>query len=151
MVFNTIEKYQNGLVQYNFNQLNIDADTVTWDLYVGSNTSTQNEWDEELRYSNSGETPGVDILQLRFRNSNSTSQEADFFPLQDINNPVYIIGSDALDPETVCGGEGSNAAGDYLTSPGCFQFNLDMLIKPGFDYRPGLYKVEIVYTLMENL
>ncbi len=150
MVFNTIEKYQNGLVQYNFSQLNIDAD-MTWDLYVGANTSTQDEWDEDMRYSNSGATPDVSILQLRFRNAGATSQENGFFPLQDINNPVYIIGSAALNPEIACGNVGANAAGDYITSPGCHQFNLDMLIKPGLTYRPGLYKLEIVFTLVENL
>lgn len=150
MVFNTIEKYQTGLVQYNFSQLNIEAD-VTWDLYVGARTSVQDEWDEEERYSHSGETPEVSILQLRFRNSSSTSQENDFFPLQDINNPVYIIGSSAVDIAIPCGAVGSNAPGDYLTEPNCFQFNLDMLIKPGFTYRPGLYKIEVVYTIMANL
>jgi len=150
MVFNTIEKYQNGLIQHNFSQLNIDAD-VTWDLYVGAITSTVNEWDEEQRYSNSGETPDISILQLQFRNANNTSQVSGFFPIQDYNNPIYIIGSSALDPSTACGAVGSNSAGDYLTTPGCFQFNLDMLIKPGLTYRPGLYKVEIVFTIMENL
>lgn len=150
MVFNTIEKYQTGLVQYHFSELNIAAD-VSWDLYVGARTSTQNEWDEEQRYSNSGKTPDVSILQLRFRNSSSTSLESGFFPLQDINNPVYLIGSSALDAEIPCGDLGSNMAGSYLTAPDCFQFTLDMLIKPGLTYRPGLYKVEIVYTIMANL
>ncbi|MDA3854116.1 MAG: hypothetical protein PF444_07750 [Bacteroidales bacterium] len=150
MVFNTIQQYQTGLVQYNFSQLSIKSNT-TWDLHVGARTATQNKWDEEQRYSNSGETPDVSILQLRFRNGNNTSQESGFFPLQDINNPVYIIGSSAVDGEIPCGASGSNAAGDYLTEPNCFQFTLDMLIKPGLTYRPGLYKIEVVYTIMANL
>lgn len=150
MAFNTIEKYQTGLVQYNFSQLNIEAD-VNWDLYVGARTSVQDEWDEEERYSNSGETPEVSILQLRFRNSSNTSQEGDFFPLQDINNPVYIIGSSAVDAAIPCGAVGSNAPGSYLTEPNCYQFNVDMLIKPGLTYRPGLYKIEVVYTIMADL
>lgn len=150
MVFNTIQKYQSGLVQANFSQLNIEAD-VSWDLYVGARTSTQNKWDEEQRYSNSGETPDVSILQLRFRNSNSTSQENGFFPIQDINNPVYIIGSSAVDAVIPCGAVGSNAPGSYTTESSCFQFDLDLLIKPGLTYRPGLYKIEVVYTIMANL
>lgn len=150
LVFNTIEKYQSGQVQYNFSQLNIEAD-VTWDLYVGARTSVQNEWDEEQRYSISGETPDVSILQLRLRNSSNTTQENGFFPLRDINDPVYIIGTSAIDAQIACGNVGSNAAGSYLTEPNCFQFNLDMLIKPGFTYRPGLYKIEVVYTIMANL
>lgn len=150
LVFNTIEKYQDGLVQYNFLQLNIETDR-TWDLYVGANTSVQGEWDEDLRYSSSGTTPLVDILELRFRNAQNTSQEDDFFPIRDVNDPVYIIGSDAADVEKACGLEGANAAGSYLTAPGCYQFNLDLKIKPGFTYRPGLYRMEIVFTLYENL
>lgn len=150
MVFNTIDKYQSGLVQYNFSQLNVEAD-VSWDLYVGARTSTQNKWDEEQRYSNSGETPDVSILQLRVRNSSSTSQENGFFSLQDINNPIYIIGSSAVDVVTPCGVVGSNASGSYTTEPNCFQFNLDLLIKPGLTYRPGLYKIEVVYTIIANL
>lgn len=150
MVFNTIEKYQNGLVHQNFSQLNIDAD-MTWDLYVGALSSEAGVWDEEHRYSDSGTTPDVSLLQLQVRNANSTSQVSGFFPIQDINNPVYIIGSSVLDASEPCGAIGSNSAGDYTTEPGCFQFNLDMLIKPGIGYRPGLYKLTVVYTLMENL
>ena len=150
LIFNTIEKYQHGLVQYNFLQLNIESDR-TWDLYVGANTSVQGEWDEDLRYSNSGATPIIDILQLRFRNVQGTAQQDDFFPIRDVNDPVYIIGSDVLDAEKACGVEGANAAGSYLTDPGCYQFNLDLKVTPGFTYRPGLYRMEIVFTLFENL
>ncbi len=150
MVFSTIEEYQRGLVQYNYTQLNIDADT-RWDLYVGANTSVQNKWDEDQRYSESGETPDVSIVQLRFRNGNNTSQISNFFSLQDINNPVYIIGSSASDSEVSCGNEGANAAGDYKSEPDCYQFNIDMLIKPGLTYRSGLYRLEIVYTIISDL
>ena len=150
MIFNTVAKYQSGLVQYNYMQLNVETDR-TWDLYVGTNTSTENEWDEIQSYSTSGITPPSSLVQLRFRNGSSTPNESGFFPLQDNNNPTYLIGTSALDDEIPCANTGTNAAGSYTTSPGCYQFNLDLLIQPGFSYRPGLYRIEIVFTLMENL
>lgn len=150
MVFNTIEKYQSGLVQYDYMQLRIVADS-TFDLYVGAQTSVEGEWDEDLNYSNTGITPEVALLQLRMRNAQNTSQQHDFFVLRDINDPVYIIGSSASDALVACGSEGANTSGDYVTTPGCYLFNLDLMIKPGFIYRPGLYSIEIVFTLMENL
>lgn len=149
-IFNTIDKYQNGLIQYNYLQLRIETDR-TWDLHVGASTSVQGEWDEDLRYSNTGTTPPIGLLELRLRNAQNTSQQDDFFPIRDVNDPVYIIGSANLDAETGCGNEGANAAGSYLTNPGCYLFNLDLKIKPGITYRPGLYRMEIVFTLYENL
>lgn len=150
MVFNTIEKYEQGLVQYNFNQLNIVSD-VTWDLYVGANTSVPDLWDEEISYSNSGATPPLSILQLRVRNSNNTQQIQDFFSLTDIALPTYLIGSSLSDNEKSCDELNSNMAGTYKTSPGCMSFDVDIMIKPGLEYRAGQYKVEIIYTIIENL
>ncbi len=152
MVFNTVEKYQSGLVQYNYMQLRIVADS-TWDLYVSTRTNDEGEWDDfnDLTYSTSGVTPEVSLIQLRFRNAQNTSQQNDFFPLPNTYDPVYIIGSSETDAPVVCGNEGTNVPGDYITTPSCYLFNIDLMIKPGFTYRSGFYEIYIYFTLMENL
>ena len=152
--FNTIEKYVNGITVYNACELNINVSGTQWDLYVGAITSNSGYWNINSQYSDTGEDPPISILQLRFTNSSNTSLVPGFFTLQDINSPTYIIGtSSAPDAAVNCPGQGTNTEGDYLASPGCYKFRVDMKLTPGLNpiYKAGSYELTIDYVLVQDL
>jgi hypothetical protein len=150
-VFNTVQKYQSGLLAMNAITLRITATGTNWDLYLGAETDVAGSWDVVTTYGLNGDVPDVEMLKVRFRNTANTSQEATFFDLTDIGTPVYIIGSAIADPSINCPDTGTNTPGSYLTDPQCYQFNVDLQITPGFTLRPGLYKLNIKYVIVEDL
>lgn len=154
--FNSIDKYLNGIVVPNVLELKLMAVSTEWDLYIGATTVTAGSWNVSTHYSTAGiSPPPVSIVEARVYNANSTSQTgAGFFPLTDIATPVYLIGTNANDPAVDCSDlvpTGTNKAGDYLTSPGCYKFKVDLKIKPGFTYRPGLYTLRIDFVIIRDL
>lgn len=149
--FNTIQKYTTGVTFMNAMTLNIKS-SDRFDLYVGAITTNVDLWDVISTYSVGGNTPPISILELQFRNTNSTSKIAGFFPLQDILNPTYIIGTNAKpDIQLSCPDNGTNAAGDYSVTPNCYKFNVDLKITPGFTYQSGLYYLTIDYIIISDL
>lgn len=150
--FNTIASYQTGITQMNAVTLNIVATGTQWDLYVGATTTVSGLFDVVQTYSGSGNLPGINIVELRFRNTSNTSQQSGFFTLTDILTPIYIIGSNtAPDAAVPCPGVGTNQPGSYVSSPNCYQFKVDIRIKPGLGYRPGLYTIRIDYVIVQDL
>jgi hypothetical protein len=150
-VFNTINSYQAGLNIPNANTLKIIATGTNWDLYVGATTTVPGQWDVIQTYSSTGTLPQTDIVQLRFRNTASTSQISGFFNLLDISTPHYIIGTAGTDPLANCPDMGTNAPGSYISQPQCYQFSVDVRIVPGFGLRPGLYFLRIDYFIIQDL
>ncbi len=150
--FNTINKYKSGIILYNAFELLIDVSGTQWDLYVGATTTNSGYFDVTSSYSSTGTTPPISILQLQFRNANNTSLMSGFFPITDISSPTYIIGtSSAPDLSISCPNVGTNVAGSYTSNPGCYKFNVDMKITPGFTYKAGLYTLRIDYILVQDL
>ncbi|MFO8054613.1 MAG: hypothetical protein R6U19_05550 [Bacteroidales bacterium] len=151
-VFNTVQDYQTGIVKMNAVSLNVSVSGTNWDMYVGSETTNAGFWDVVSTYSYSGSAPTADIIELRFRNANNTSQQNGFFSLTDIASPTYIIGSpSAPDPSIYCPNTGTNTAGDYLTEPSCYEFNVDIRINPDYSFQAGLYTLTIKYVIIEDL
>ena len=150
--FNTVQKYISGVTIMNACQLNVNVTGTQWDMYVGTTTSVPGQWDVSSLYSVNGILPPIDILQLQFRNASGTSQVAGFFPIQDISTPTYIIGSAvAPDPAVACPAVGTNEAGNYLASPGCYRFDVDLRVIPGLNLRSGSYSLRIDYILVQDL
>ncbi len=154
--FNTINEYISGITLSNVLTLNIDADLTQWDLYVGATSTVAGEWDASTYYSNIGDDPAVSMIEIRFRNQSNTPLVAGFFPLTDIATPTDIIGDrlNAPDASISCDDVlpvGTNMAGDYLSRPECYKFNVDLRITPGLTYRAGLYTLRIDFILAQDL
>ncbi len=155
-IFNTFEKYQNGIIIPHVLELNVNAIGAQWDLYMGATTTTAGSMNVITTYSSAGiSPPPVSILKARVYNQSNTQQTGGgFFPVADVASPVYIIGSMANDPGVGCGDPspvGTNEAGDYIVSPSCYKFNVDLKIDPGFSYRPGLYTLRVDFYIIEDL
>jgi len=150
--FNTVQKYVSGITVMNVCELNIEAVGAQWDLYVGASTTVPGLWDVNSVYAIGGAIPSINIMQLQFRNASNTSQVPTFFPIQDILTPTYIIGT-ALAPDAAinCPATGTNQAGDYMVSTGCYKFNVDMKVIPGLGLQSGSYSMRIDYILVQDL
>lgn len=152
-VFDSIDKYNNGIVIPSFLTLRVEAGTK-WDLYVGTNTSTGGFFDVNTSYSSTGiSSIPVNVLQARISNASHTSPKDNvFFGLTDISNPEYLIGSPATDAASnVCPSSGTNTAGSYTTEPQCYTFKVDLKAKPGLGYRPGSYSLQIDFVIVPDL
>ena len=148
--FRTVAQYQNGIVQYNALQLSVQSD-ARWDFYVGAETDVPGVWNQLTSYGSQGHLPTVELLQLRVRSAAGTPQVSGFFALRDVSTPVYLIGSEGSDVEIPCGSGATNAPGSYLTEPGCYIFNVDMRLQPGFGWQPGAYALTIHFVLVPDL
>ncbi len=43
-----------------------------------------------------------------------------------------------------------NGSGDYLTNYSEYNFNIDIRLKPGFQLNPGIFQLNVKFTLTEN-
>lgn len=155
-IFNTMDKYENGIVIPHALELKVNVSGTQWDLYMGTTTTTAGSWNVTTTYSNVGISPlPVSLLEARVYNASNTQQTGGgFIPLSDVATPVYLIGSAGTDPGVNCGDAspvGTNQPGDYITSPSCYKFNVDLKVTPGLTYRPGLYTLRVDFYLIEDL
>jgi hypothetical protein len=140
-VFNTIDKYTNGIILPHALELNINAVGTQWDLYIGTTTTTAGSWNINTTYSSSGiSPPPVSLMQARIYNADNTPVSGNgFIPLTDIATPLFIIGSTLNDPAVNCSDPspvGTNEAGNYITDPECYKFKVDLKVVPGLNNRP---------------
>ncbi len=150
--FNSIDGFENGITRLNVCELNVNVVGVQWDLYIRPTTTVPGFWDVVATYTPTVNVPPISILELRIRNASNTTQVGGFFPLQELLAPYYIIGSAAApDPLVACPNVGTNQPGDYMNSPGCYRFTVDLRLNPGFVYQLGLYTLRIDYVLVEDL
>lgn len=148
-VFTSVNDYVSGVTRLNALKLNVSSDR-RWDMWV---MATSSAWSVIETYGVNGDVPPLSVLQLRVRNASSTSLITGFFPITDTEQ--YLIGSAVGDIDVPCPGAGANVAGNYLVNPACYQFTVDFKIIPGLDpvnyLRPGLYQVEVLFTIVEDL
>jgi len=152
-VFNTIEKYEQGIVMPSVLTLKVEAVSSEWDLYVGTTTITAGNFDLLNSYSTSGSAAiPVGILKARVYNTSNTSLTGtSFFNLTDIATPTYLIGSSSNDASANCGSTGTNVSGSYATQPQCYTFKVDLKATPGLTYRAGLYSLRVDFILVQDL
>ena len=152
-VFDSIDKYNNGIVMPSFVTLKVETSGTEWDLYVGTTTTSGGIFDVNTSYGTSGiSSIPVTILQARAYNASGTSQTGtSFFNLTDIATPVYMIGSTANDPAVACASSGTNVAGSYTTQPQCYTFKVDLKATPGLTYKPGSYSLRVDFVLIQDL
>ena len=152
-VFDSIDKYKNGIVIPSFLTLKVETVGTEWDLYVGTSTTSSGFFDVNTAYGSSGiAAVPVNILKARAFNASGTSQTGtSFFDLTDIATPVYMIGSTANDVAVNCASAGTNVAGSYTTQPQCYSFKVDLKAAPGLNYKAGSYSLRVDFVLIQDL
>ncbi len=128
----------------------------SWSLTMivenGGVATPADEWEELLQYgSGAGDNPPISALEVRVRNTCSTSPIDGVFQsfttdgdLINIIEPLLAVtpaGSCALNV---------NGPGSYLTNYDEFNFTVDIRVTPSFAYNPGIYQLNVRFHLEEN-
>lgn len=147
--FVSVGDYIGGKTRMGALRLKVDSDR-RWDMWVKATTPG---WNVVDAYGSAGAVPDLDLLQLSVRNASGTSNITGFFPIS--NSEQYLIGSALTDIDVACPGGGANVAGDYLSNRACYEFTVDFRVVPGIDpvsyIRPGYYRLDILFTIVEDL
>lgn len=125
---------------------------MTIDNNPGAGTPV-NEWEVLNHYgSGLGTNPPIDMLEIRVRNNCATSPINGVFTTFTNNMDVIDIIAPLL-PVTPAGScaVNTNGAGSYLTNYDEFTFAIDVRVKPGYIYNPGIYQLNIRFRLEENI
>ncbi len=162
--FDQFRNYQGGMVLSNVATLRINVEHLavpdpqcSWSLSVMIDNNPASgtpisEWEELSPYGiGVGNNPSIDILEMRVRNNCQTSPMNGVFQSFANHGDILEIIQGAL-PVTPAGSCTSNVngPGSYLSQPGEYTFNIDLRIRPGFDFDPGIYMINLRFHLEEN-
>jgi hypothetical protein len=139
-VFNTIQKYQQGIRKFNIVKLEVDA-TVSWDLFAYAST---NNWIQTEAYSHNGQaTLPAEILQIQAVSgtggvANGTAATHTFnaeHPICGLTNSAVVANVPTVNTQFVAGmfGTAANqsvAPGTAKENPATHQFRLHYRLKP---------------------
>jgi hypothetical protein len=110
------------------------------------------EWEELATYGNGlSMNPTIDMLEVRVRNTCSTSPiDGAFQSFSNHGDIIDLIA--ALLPVTPSGSctTNVNGPGDYLTNYSEYNFDIDIRLKPSFQLNPGIFQLNVKFTLTEN-
>lgn len=111
-----------------------------------------NEWEELALYGNGlNINPTIDMLEVRVRNTCATSPINGTFQSFSNNGDIIDIIA-AMLPVTPTGSctTNVNGPGDYLTEYSEYNFDIDIRLKPSLQLNPGIFQLNIKFTLTEN-
>lgn len=165
VVFDDTTKYIGGITINSVTRIRVKVEDKTiadplcsWNLkmFIENNSGAGtpiDEWEEITNYGNgAGRNPTIDLLQVRVRNSCSTSPSDNTFRNFNDANDILDIISDML-PITNAGSctLNVNGPGSYLTNYDEFNFDVDIRLRPGARFNPGIYNLNIRFRLEENI
>lgn len=165
VVFDDFTKYNAGITINSVARLRIKVENKTipdplcsWNLkmYIENNSGAGtpiNQWEEVTNYGNgNGRNPKIRFLEIRVRNICSTSPADNTFRRFQNTNDILDIISDMLPiiPAGSCS-QNVNGAGSYLTNYDEFNFDIDIRLRPGVRFNPGIFNLNIRFRLEENI
>ena len=165
VVFDDFTKYNAGITINSVARLRIKVENKTipdplcsWNLkmYIENNSGAGtpiNQWEEVTNYGNgNGRNPKIKFLEIRVRNICSTSPADNTFRRFQNTNDILDIISDMLPiiPAGSCS-QNVNGAGSYLTNYDEFNFDIDIRLRPGVRFNPGIFNLNIRFRLEENI
>lgn len=165
MSFDNFTKYNGGYVLNNIAKIKVTVEdkavidplcswhlSMTIDNNAGAGTPN-NEWEQLGLYgAGAGQNPTIDALEIRVRNNCATSPiNGTFTTFTNHMDLIEIIAP--MLPVTPAGGcnLNTNGAGSYLTNYDEFTFTIDVRVRPGYDFNPGIFMLNIKFRLEENL
>lgn len=110
------------------------------------------QWEELAQYgAGLASNPTIDILQVRVRNTCTTSPIDGVFQTFTNNGDLIDIIAPLL-PVTPAGScaNNVNGPGSYLTNYDEFNFDIDIRVVPGYSFNPGIFQLNVNFHLEEN-
>ncbi|MFT5600285.1 MAG: hypothetical protein ACI8Q1_001638 [Parvicella sp.] len=162
--FDDFTDYEGGVIMNSVAKIRVNVEDkaiidplCSWSLTMtvsnnpGAGTPA-GEWEELAQYgSGTSANPSIDALEIRVRNSCATSPNNGVF--QTFTNNADIIDIIAsmllITPAGACA-TNVNGPGNHLTNYNEFNFDIDIRIKPGFAFNPGIFQLNITFHLEEN-
>lgn len=168
ITFSDFSQYNAGVTIMNVARLKVKVEnkapidlSCSWKLrmFIENNSgagTAVDKWEEVTLYGNgNAQQPAISDLEIRVSNNCGTPLNTEFRTFTDVNEVLDII--EELVPQIIvpageCTSNGIknvNGPGSYLTNYDEFSFNVDLRLKPGFQYNPGIYKLNIRFRLEE--
>lgn len=110
-------------------------------------------WESLSNYgSGMAPMPSIDLLQIRIRNGCQTSPLDGVFQNFTNHGDIIDIIADLL-PTTPAGScvTNVNGPGDYLNHYNEYTFAIDVRVRPGYDFSPGIYELAVRFHLEEQM
>lgn len=164
-VFDSFRNYDAGITINNVATLRLRIEDQAipdpdcrWFLHMmidnnpGGGTASD-EWETLATYGNgTAPKPTLDIFQIRLRNNCQTSPIDGIFQDFSNNGDIIDIISDLL-PLTPAGActTNVNGPGDYLNNYNEYNFTVDIRVRPGYDFSPGVYELNVRFRLEEQM
>lgn len=162
--FDEFRDYQAGIVlsnvatlQVNVEDLVIPDPACSWFLTVEVDNNpaagtAATDWEQLAPYGlGMASQPTIDALEIRVRNTCNTSPSSGTFrsfanhgDLLDVIAPLLPV-----TPAGSCTAN-VNGPGSHLTHPGEYRFAIDLRVRPGFAFDPGVYMLTLRFHLEEN-
>lgn len=168
MTFTDFSRYNSGITLMSVARLRVKVENkdpidldCSWKLrmFIENNSgagTAADEWEEITLYGNgNADVPLISDLEVRVTNNCGTPIETGFRSFTDVNDILNIIEElvpQVIVPAGACTAGGTknvNGPGSYLTNYDEYSFDVDLRLKPGFTYNPGVYKLNIRFRLEE--
>lgn len=166
--FTDFSRYNAGIVLMSVARLRIKVENkavvdsdCSWKLrmFIENNSgagTAADKWEEITLYGNgNAQQPLISDLEVRVSNNCGTPLNTSFRSFTDVNDILNIIEElvpQVIVPAGACTASGTknvNGPGSYLTNYDEYSFDVDLRLKPGFQYNPGVYKLNIRFRLEE--
>lgn len=168
MTFTDFSRYNAGIVLMSVARLRVKVENkavvdtdCSWKLrmFIENNSgagTAADKWEEVTLYGNgNAQQPLISDLEVRVSNNCGTPLNTGFRSFTDVNDILNIIEElvpQVIVPAGACTASGTknvNGPGSYLTNYDEYSFDVDLRLKPGFQYNPGVYKLNIRFRLEE--
>jgi hypothetical protein len=165
MIFDSFSQYDGGITINNVATLRLRIEDQAipdpdcrWFLHmeVYNNPSAgtaPTAWETLGSYgSGASPVPTIDIMEIRVRNACQTSPVDGIFQAFNQDGDIIDIIADLL-PLTPAGSCATNVngPGDFQSDFGEYTFTIDIRVKPGYDFSPGIYELAVRFHLEEQM
>tara|TARA_R110002124_G_scaffold118499_5_gene275906 strand:- start:15125 stop:15766 length:642 start_codon:yes stop_codon:yes gene_type:complete len=166
--FTDFSSYNSGITLLSVARLRVRVDNkspvdldCSWKLrmFIENNSGAgtlADKWEEITLYGNGNALkPSISDLEVRVNNNCGTPLNTGFRSFTDVNDILNIIEEmvpQVIVPAGSCNANGTknvNGPGNYLTNYNEYSFDVDLRLKPGFKFNPGVYRLNIKFRLEE--
>jgi hypothetical protein len=162
-VFDSFSKYISGIAFHGIAKVNVKVDDQVpanpdckWMLSMSvennpASGTPDDEWEQLLSYGAGNFSPAkIEILDVRVSNICHTSPvDGVYQNFTQTSDIIEVIENTGIRIDAGSCITNVNGPGSYLANYDEFHFQIDFRIIPGFNYDPGMYQLQLVFSLVE--